>query len=132
MAFDSFLSGNIAAFLFNMKEQLAKRDTQYDRWLALHYPANRCVVMQQRQRVLGTAIAVYSFVTRRQPTEAEKQRVLEWVRRNPFVVVDEHLALQLFIRLHSDVPVSQTLVTTLPRHCCQFSYPLVLPELVGK
>lgn len=133
MSFDKQqLSGRIADFLLGMKEQLGKRDPYYDRWVALHYPANRCVLLQQRQRVLGMAIAVYTHVTGRFPAEDEKQRVLEWVRRNPFVVVDEHLALQLFIRLHSDVPVNQTMVTTSPRHCCQFSYPLVIPELVGK
>lgn len=126
------LSGRIADFLLQMKEQLGKRDTHHDHWLALHYPSNRCVLTQQRQRVLGMAIAVYTSVTGRFPTETEKQRVLEWVRRNPFVVVDEHLALQLFIRLHSNVPVSQVMVTSAPRQCCKFSYPLVIPELVGK
>ena len=135
MSFDQYLSGNITAYLLLMKQQLAathKANATFSRWVHLHYPAKNCTMLAQRQRVLGVAVQAYATVIGRTPSETEVKRVIMWVERNPFTVVDEHLAAQLFVRLHSDVPVSKTMVTTSPRHCCKFSYPLAVPELIAK
>jgi len=132
MRFDDHLSGNIAAFLLKLKDALPGTDPGYNKWVAMHYPGNTCLMKQQRQRVIGIALNCYTVVTGVNPDKEQIRRVITWAERNPFNVVDEHIGMELFIRFHSNVPVHHTLVTTSPRQCTKFSYPLVTPEIIGK
>jgi hypothetical protein len=132
MLSDNKLSGTIAAFLEKLKTALPGTDPGYNKWVAMHYPNNTCILKQQRQRVIGIALHCYSVVTGRNPDKEQIRRVITWAERNPFNVVNEHTGMELFIRFHSDVPVHYTVTTEVARHCLKFNYPLVNPDLVGK
>lgn len=132
MPFDNHLSGSIAAFLLKLKEALPGTDPGYNKWVALNYPKNTCLLQQQRQRVIGIALNCYAVVTGRQPDRDQIRRVIAWSERNPFIVVDEHIAVELYTRFHSDVPVHRTMITSVSRSCMKFRYPLVVPEVIGK
>ncbi|QXO09989.1 hypothetical protein pEaSNUABM37_00028 [Erwinia phage pEa_SNUABM_37] len=132
MRSDDHLSGRITAFIGKLKDALPGTDAAYNKWVALHYPKHTCVLMQQRMRVIGIALACYTKATQVTPDEDQVRRVITWANRNPFNVVDEHIAMELFVRFHSNVPVHYTVTTSSPRHCLKFSYPLVNPNLVGK
>lgn len=126
------LSGRITAFLTKLKQALPGTDPGYNKWVALNYPNNTCILQQQRQRVIGIALNCYAVVTGRQPDRDQIRRVISWSERNPFTMVDEHIGMQLFVRFHSDVPVHYTVATSVARQCDKFNYQLINPQLVGK
>lgn len=132
MPFDNHLSGNIAAFILKLKAALPGTDPGYNKWVALNYPKNTCILQQQRQRVIGIALNCYTVVTGINPDRDQIRRVISWSERNPFIVVDEHIAVELYTRFHSDVPVHRTMVTSVSRQCMKFRYPLVNPDDIGK
>lgn len=130
MRFDDCLSGRIAAFTGKLREALPSVDPGYHRWVAANYPRHACLMMQQRQRVIGLAWHCYNAVTGESPDREQIRRVITWAERNPFTEVTEHTAMELFVRLHSNVPVHFTVTTLVPRDCLKFTFPLVTRELV--
>lgn len=132
MRSDDHLSGRIAAFIGKLKIALPDTDPGYHKWIAVNYPRHACLMMQQRQRVIGIAWHCYEKVTGLKVSEEQVRRVITWAERNAFTVVDEHTAMELFVRFHSNVPVHFTVTTLVPRDCLQFTYPLVTPALVDK
>lgn len=133
MLSDNHLSGRIAAFLEKLKAALpGSIDPGYHQWIAVNYPRHTCLMTQQRQRVIGIAWHCYETVTGLKLNKEQIRRVITWVERHPFTVVDEHTAMELFVRFHSDVPVHRTITTLVPSQCLQFSYPLVQSALVDK
>lgn len=127
MSFDAV----IPRLLLCLKAQLSSTDKTYQRWVALHYPIYTCLLIQQRLRVLGIVVAVYTAETQLTPSKERVARLIEWVNKTPFRVVDEHLAIEMFNRLHYDIPITQPIVTTCPRLCLKLRYVLVSPDIVG-
>lgn len=132
MRSDNNLSGRITAFIGKLKEALPDTDPGYNRWIAINYPRHRSSMMIRRLRVIGIAWHCYKAVTGESPDREQVRRVITWAERNPFTVVTEHTAMELFVRFHSTVPVHYSATAITPRHDLKFSYPLVNPNLVGK
>lgn len=128
---ERYLSNRVNNFLFAFKTAIAGLDKQYERWLAVNYPEYEVLMQQQRLRIVGMVIAAYEHVVEEKVSPESTTRLVEWVRRNPFTVVNEKLAAEMFMRLHSNVPYSESFMLISGRLTQKFVYALVNPNMLS-